>query len=98
MLVLKEELNIKSLLNSAKDTTHSIGNFVITGNFESYKRSELEDMIESVGGTVQSQVNHKTDYLLAGSKAGSKLKKAHSLNKRVITIEEFLSFISQSGK
>ncbi len=54
--------------------------FVITGTFDKYKRSDLTAEIESLGGTVANAVSKKTNYLLAGEKAGSKLQKAQALD------------------
>ncbi len=53
---------------------------VITGSFEQYARPDLVRKIEQQGGKVSSSVSSQTDYLLAGTKAGSKLNKAKSLN------------------
>ncbi len=54
--------------------------FVITGTLENLKRDEARDLIENLGGIVSSSVTRKTDFLLAGEKAGSKLAKAEKLN------------------
>ena len=62
--------------------------FVITGTL-SKPRKELEDRIRLSGGEVSSSVGKKTDYLLAGSDAGSKLEKARTLGVRVLSEEEF---------
>jgi DNA ligase (NAD+) len=50
--------------------------FVITGTLPTLKRGEAKELIEQFGGKVTGSVSKKTDYLLAGEKAGSKLKKA----------------------
>ncbi|MCK5807871.1 NAD-dependent DNA ligase LigA, partial [bacterium] len=57
--------------------------FVITGTL-SRPRSEIGDMIREAGGTVQSAISKSTDYLVAGEKAGSKLKKAEKLDVEVL--------------
>lgn len=62
----------------------------ITGSFEWYKREELAEMLEARGGEFSSSVSRKTDFLLAGEKAGSKLKKAQELGVTVISLEDFL--------
>lgn len=62
----------------------------ITGSFENHKRPELADMLEKAGGEFMSSLSKKTDYLLAGEKAGSKLKKANELWVEVLDIEGFL--------
>jgi DNA ligase (NAD+) len=63
--------------------------FVVTGSLEKYKREEVEELIESLGGKASSSVSKKTNYLLAGAEAGSKLKKAESLGVKVIDESEF---------
>lgn len=63
--------------------------FVLTGTLEKYKRDEAEKIIEDLGGKSSSSVSKKTDYLLAGSDAGSKLEKAKSLGVAVIDENEF---------
>lgn len=63
--------------------------FVVTGTLEKYKREEVEELIESMGGKAASSVSKKTSYVLAGAEAGSKLKKAESLGVKVIDEAEF---------
>lgn len=53
--------------------------FVLTGTLENYSREEASELIKERGGKVSSAVSSKTDYLLFGDEAGSKLKKAESL-------------------
>jgi DNA ligase (NAD+) len=62
---------------------------VVTGTLEKYKREEIESLIEQHGGRAASSVSKKTDYLIAGEKAGSKLDKARQLGVAVITEDEF---------
>ena len=63
--------------------------FVITGTLPSYKRTEAAEIIESLGGKVASSVSKKTDYVLAGEEAGSKLTKAQALGIKIIDEKEF---------
>jgi DNA ligase (NAD+) len=63
--------------------------FVLTGTLEKYKREEAKEIIESLGGKVSSSVSKNTDYLLAGTEAGSKLAKAKELGVKVIDENEF---------
>jgi len=67
--------------------------FVITGTLPNLKRKEAQVKIEAYGGNVASAVSAKTDFLLAGEKAGSKLRKANELGIRVLSEEEFLDMI-----
>ncbi len=63
--------------------------FVITGTLPNYKRTEAAAIIESLGGKVSSSVSKKTDYVLAGEEAGSKLTKAQTLGITIIDEAEF---------
>lgn len=67
---------------------------VVTGTLTKYKRDEIEDLIERHGGKASSSISRKTDYLVAGEKAGSKLAKAESLGVKVISEDEFEQLIS----
>lgn len=64
--------------------------FVITGTLPSMTREEASEIILRNGGRVSSSVSVKTDYVLAGDRAGSKLTKARSLGVRIIDQDEFL--------
>lgn len=63
----------------------------ITGSFESYTRDQLVEKLEYEWGEFVSSVSKKTDYLLAGEKAGGKLKKAKDLGIEIVRIEDFLN-------
>ncbi len=67
--------------------------FVLTGTLPTFTRSEASKIIEDNGGKVSSSVSKKTDYLLAGEEAGSKLTKAQSLGVTIISEEELLRMI-----
>ncbi len=81
----KEEVIVNKLDNKT---------FVVTGKLDRYTRDEIEDMIESFGGKVSSSVSKKTDFLIAGSSAGSKLAKAETLGVQIISEEDFINMIS----
>ena len=64
--------------------------FVFTGTLSTMTRDEAAARVKANGGKVSSSISSKTDYLVAGDKAGSKLKKAESLGVKVLTEQEFL--------
>ncbi len=68
--------------------------FVLTGTLPTYTRSDAAKLIEDRGGKVSSSVSKKTDYVLAGSEAGSKLTKAQALGVTIIDEEEFNSMLT----
>lgn len=67
--------------------------FVLTGTLEKYKRDDAQKIIEDFGGRVSSSVSKKTDYVLAGKEAGSKLDKAKGLGIKIIDESEFESMM-----
>ena len=67
--------------------------FVLTGTLPTMSRKEASKIIEDNGGKTSSSVSKKTDYVLAGEAAGSKLTRAQSLGVTVITEEEFMNMI-----
>ena len=68
--------------------------FVLTGRLATHTRDEAKDAIESRGGRVTSTVSKKTDYVVAGEEAGSKLEKAEKLGVKILTENEFMDLIS----
>lgn len=67
--------------------------FVLTGTLPTLKRDEASKIIESFGGKTSSSVSKKTDYVLLGEEAGSKLEKAKTLGINIISEEEFMEMI-----
>ncbi|MCY4545931.1 MAG: NAD-dependent DNA ligase LigA [Gemmatimonadetes bacterium] len=67
---------------------------VITGTLSNYTREEMAGLIASAGGRVTSSVSKKTDYLVYGENAGSKLKKAQSLGVRFLNEEEIEALLT----
>lgn len=85
-------LNMKSL-KEVKDMRFAGKTFVLTGTLPTYKRNEAASIIESFGGKTASSVSKRTDFVLAGEDAGSKLQKANDLGIKVISEEEFREMI-----
>ncbi len=69
--------------------------FVLTGTMESLSRDEAGELIRARGGAVTSSVSKKTDYVVAGEKAGSKLSKAEALGVKVLDEAAFLKLIGE---
>ena len=70
--------------------------FVLTGTLAHYTRDEMKKMIEDAGGRVSGSVSKRTDYVIAGDDAGSKLEKAKELGVKVIAEDEMEELLSRS--
>ena len=68
--------------------------FVLTGTLQKFTRSQASEIIENLGGRTSGSVSKKTDYVLAGAEAGSKLDKAKKLGFKILTEEDFEKMIS----
>lgn len=80
------------------DTPFSGKTVVITGTLEKYEREELSRLLESLGAKVSGSVSSKTDLLIAGEKAGSKLDKARDLGVKVMEEAELLRMLAGLGE
>jgi DNA ligase (NAD+) len=83
-----------SLVTTEEDSVDSGGvlagkTLVVTGTLKKYSRDEIDRLILKRGGRSASSVSKKTDYVVAGEAAGSKLEKAQSLGVKILTEDEF---------
>ena len=79
--------------NAGQETALSGKTLIFTGTLEKMTRQEAKAFAEKAGARVVSALSTKTDYLIAGAKAGSKLAQAEKLGVQVLSEEAFLSLI-----
>lgn len=72
--------------------------FVVTGTLEHFSRDEIEGLIKQLGGKATGSVSKKTDYVVVGENAGSKLDKAQELGIKTLTEAEFEKLVGRMGK
>lgn len=102
-LLIIERLQKHGLLfSSAKKiiTENAFTNksFVLTGSLENFSREEAGEKIVSFGGKVVSSVSKKTDFVLAGEAAGSKLEKAKTLGIKILSENDFLEMLKSASR
>lgn len=71
--------------------------FVFTGTLERFTRQRAEEMVELLGGHASSSVSRKTDYVVAGEDAGSKLTRARELGVTVLSEQDFVDMLDHAG-
>ncbi len=97
LLRLLRDAGVNTKLTQSMDgSIFSDKTFVLTGTLKGFTRENATAIIERMGGKVSSSVSKKTDYLLVGEAAGSKLEKANALGIEVITEEEFVKMIGEA--
>ena len=94
-------IDLLSFLQISKQQSIKIGEnplsgkvAVVTGTLQSFSRDEVHEILEKLGAKPSGSISKKTDYLIAGEKAGSKLQKAKDLGVKVLTEDEFKNLIS----
>ena len=88
-----EERKEEEKMTEIKKTPFMGCTIVATGKLEHFTRDSINSKIASLGATAGSSVTKKTDYLICGEKAGSKLKKAQALGITILSEEQFLNMI-----
>ncbi len=88
-------VNMKGEKSETIENAHFSGKSVVfTGTLESLTREKASEEVLKRGGKVSGSISKKTDYVVAGSEAGSKLEKAKKLGVRILSEAEFLSLLS----
>ena len=82
--------------DSNEDSPLSGKTVVVTGTLQHYKRDEIKELIGRLGGRASGSVSKKTDFLVAGEKAGSKLTKAQELGVQIMTEDEFRELVEST--
>ena len=72
--------------------------FVVTGRLQSFSRSQIEGRVKELGGAVSGSVSRRTDFLIAGQDAGSKLQDAQELGVEVIDEQQFLAMAERQAQ
>ncbi|HRH22684.1 MAG TPA: NAD-dependent DNA ligase LigA [Candidatus Paceibacterota bacterium] len=93
---LKKELDIQVPEKKSSNEHISGKTFVLTGTLESMSRDEAEDLIRKFGGKMSGSVSKKTDYVVYGAEAGSKLSKAQELGVKTLNETEFSKFLKKT--
>ena len=91
---LLKYITIDTVAEVVKSTVLTGKTVVLTGTLETLTRDDAKDMIRRAGGTVASSVSKKTDYVVVGSKAGSKAAAAAALGVTVLSEAEFKTLVA----
>ena len=86
-------LKLTEPVTAAKSAALDGKTFVLTGTLPTMKRSQAAKLIEEHGGKVTSSVSKKTDYVVAGEEAGSKLEKAQKLGITILSEDDLMKLI-----
>lgn len=93
VLAVAKEVRFKTAPITATDNPFKGKTVVATGSLEHFSRDGINQKLEELGAKTSSSVSKKTDYVIAGPGAGSKLTKAQDLGVRVLTEQEFLDML-----
>jgi DNA ligase (NAD+) len=90
---LLKQIDVEPMEEARRDSAVAGKTVVFTGSLEKFTRDEAKAMAERLGAKVAGSVSKKTDYVVAGAEAGSKLKKATELGVKVLTEDEWLELV-----
>lgn len=91
-------VNIKGIKSEKKSQLLLGKTICITGSFDNYSRDDIVKMVEENSGKSSTSVSKKTNYLIVGEAAGSKLNKAQELGVEILTLEDFLNMLREGIK
>jgi len=91
---LKNHLSITYIENKSFDNFFSNKHLVFTGTLSEFSRDEAKYLAKTKGAKILSSISKKTDFLIAGEKAGSKIDKATQLGVKILNEKEFLKKIN----
>ena len=86
-------VNMKSFTEIVENANFAGKTFVLTGTLSTLNRKDATELIEKNGGKVAGSVSKKTDYVVAGEEAGSKLTKAKLLGITILSEDEFTQML-----
>ena len=92
---LQKFIKIKEPIKKQNNSFFNNKSIVFTGSLNSLSREEAKYLAKTNGAKILSSISKNTDYVIIGSNAGSKAKKAKELNVKIITEKEFLTKINQ---
>ncbi len=90
-------VNLRDEGGGAREGPLSGLTFVVTGRLERFSRDTAERIIKRAGGAATASVTKKTDYLVVGAEAGSKLAKAHKLGTKLLDEDAFAALLAERG-
>lgn len=97
MITKLKDLGLLFVVKSQSGSSLAGMTFVLTGTLEKYSRKELQVILEGAGAKVSGSVSKKTDMVIYGDKAGSKLKKANDLEISALNEEDALKYLQDKG-